>query len=1339
MVTDDAAAVAATLKSPAAGPSARPASVTAVPSKSSRTLFAEEDSESLTLSAKLAALRIEQATSGKADKGKAKDTDFKDAVSDAEDDADGDEDQDASDAARRVNFMDDEDDGLQAHDPKECFEDKAKEDLAAKLRFPLTLLIPSEHLQEVRRTQATVKELLGIWGNELMEHAAKTTFQELDPGFIAKRFFGRMQVIFVNASDANFVWRNRVEHRCVDEKYIVLDWLYPEDPGYTRRKITDPAVIEVLFLGVAAEISPEMLHEALAISPLKICKRPAFKEGFHFHRVVHPVSGLDTDRVKGLVVAHENDQFRWLHWFEGPISPGAKIMVHYPALKCSLCGGMHSVHNHNDFITEHQNNISKWNLTVGRIQELNGRDGVAYLHVFTARAVASFLLLAVSDFQLRISHPCSGCDCSHNDNQDHPQGSRAGAGLNGREQGGMGLPAGVLREGESRVVFFRDVLGPYLSGLNCSGKLMLAGDLNVVEDPDLDKSPRGGSSGENGRLLQLFDGLHMVDAFQTLNPSGREYTFYAKATKSSSMIVRILVSAELLPSVVEAAHTRSLNGISDHKCGVRVVLQASLRLHMGPGIWRLPSADTAKPEVERVIKAVVERHHAEASGSFGGLLTKLKAVLRCYAAEERKRIRATLRHLELAVSGLQQGLMRNPLRDDLRVTLAERESQLATYLKGENDRLHLLAGVKEETKGEIASGVLSAKVKSKKTRTMITVLTSQGVEQRGTRGILEAASRFYAELFAEAPPSGLPCWKPDLLKTLRDREKEELEADWTEEEDLLRKDFMGFIKQFESSAVLPEEVQEAITLLSSCYKVVAKLLANRMKQVLGTVISEEQHGFLPGRQLSDMVSTVADVIETANNDKEDWYLLMIDFQKAFDSVSRSFLFDTMALMGFPSKFIRWCEGLHDGSFTRLLVNGWLGYRVDVRKGVRQGCPLAPYLFLCAVEPICQEAKHRKLGINDDHVDRLAYLGYADDTTLVLKGKRQIERAEELLEEFGARSGLRVNKDKSALLPLGANLKETRSVSSDFAWVNPQDAERLLGVWVSPSGSAEVNWDKALARVAEELVKWQSHNLTMTARVAVLLVNFISGNKASAERHFTLWSRELIFRPRKDGGLGVRDPFVELSGLAARRVGKLVLVRRRVRSWLATKAADLPAGFRSFWAHPEFLKTWKGRSVRWKQTCEMFMQSSIAKKGPLSRWDIAQEPLVFNRQILPNGKKPLGRQEAAKGLELSKLCDFVGQAKDGGFFFKDEKLPTKELGTRKKARRALMAFACVPSAWKAKLIAPIMGEEFLAVSAFVKKKGLAGAWKAEKVVQDGLACRACDWFGVPLITNTCVKF
>ncbi|CAI5457802.1 unnamed protein product [Closterium sp. Yama58-4] len=754
-----AAAAVVALKTTAAGPSVRPLLATAVPSKSSKTLFAEEDSESLTLSARLAASRVEQAAVKKGDKGKGKDVDFKDAVSDAEEESAADDEyEDLSNDARCVNYLDDEDDGLVAHEPKECFEDKAKEDLAAKLRFPLTLLILADHLLEVRRMQSTIKELLGIWENEITESAV----------------------------------------------------------------------------------------------------------------------------------------------------------------------------------------------------------------------------------------------------------------------------------------------------------------------------------------------------YRTLNPGGREFTFYAKATKSSSRIDWVLVSAELLPSVVEACHTRSLGGISDHKCGVKVVLQANLRLHMGPGIRRMPSADTTKPGVERVIEAITERHQAGNSGSFGYLLTKLRAALRRYATEERKRVRATLRHLELAVSGLQQELMRNPHRDDLRTVFSEKESQLAAYLKGENDRLHLLAGVK----GEIASKVLPAKVKSKKSRTMITALSSQGVEQRGTKGILEAASQFYASLFAKRPPSGPPCWKPDLLKTLRDEERASLEAVWSEEEvkealknmacdkssgsdglpkelferhwDFLGEDFMGFIKQFESSAVIPKEVQEAVTILLH-------------KRVQGI------------------------------------------------------------------KFIRWCEGLHGGSFTWLLVNGWLCDRVDVCKGVRQGCPLAPYLFLCAVELLCQEAKKRRLGICDDHGDRLAYLGYADGTTLVLNGKRQVGCAVKLLEDFGAQSGLNVNKEKSALLPLGKNLSEEEGEVSGFTQVEAVKAERLLGIWVSPSGSAEVSWDKTLARAAEELVKWQSRHLTTTARVAVvntyvcpilafqgqvyptsekvwkgimkLLVNFISGNKASEERHFTLWSRELIFRPRKDGWLEVRDPFV----------------------------------------------------------------------------------------------------------------------------------------------------------------------------------------------------------------------
>ncbi|CAI5498952.1 unnamed protein product [Closterium sp. Naga37s-1] len=245
---DPAAAAAPAAVTTPAPATHRPISATAVPPKSSRTIFAEEETSSLTLSAKLAAIRIEQAAGG-GNNDKKKDAVFKDAVSeDPEGDAAGEEDDgEASGSGPRYVILDDEDDGLIAHDPNESFEDKAKGELAAKLKFPLTLLIPNEHMQELPFMEATVKGLLVLWKLDLTENAAVSTkCQELAPAYLSKKLFGRLQVSFVNAADANFVWRQGVDHLCRDGKYVTFDWQYPEDPSYSRRKMLDPAVIEVL-------------------------------------------------------------------------------------------------------------------------------------------------------------------------------------------------------------------------------------------------------------------------------------------------------------------------------------------------------------------------------------------------------------------------------------------------------------------------------------------------------------------------------------------------------------------------------------------------------------------------------------------------------------------------------------------------------------------------------------------------------------------------------------------------------------------------------------------------------------------------------------------------------------------------------------------------------------------------------------------------------------------------------------------------------------------------------------------------------------------------------------
>ncbi|GJP54196.1 hypothetical protein CLOM_g13293 [Closterium sp. NIES-68] len=255
--------------------------------------------------------------------------------------------------------------------------------------------------------------------------------------------------------------------------------------------------------------------------------------------------------------------------------------------------------------------------------------------------------------------------------------------------------------------------------------------------------------------------------------------------------------------------------------------------------------------------------------------------------------------------------------------------------------------------------------------------------------------------------------------------KELLELHW----DLLGGQIMGLINGFTRTTELSAEVTMAVTiqlhkkgpldklqnyrpisLLNTSYKVIAKVMVNMLKMRLHKVISEGHHDFLPRRHLADAVALVADAIDTAKNGSENWLLLLVDFQKAYDTIARPYLFAVLQRMGFPKIYVRWVEGLPRDATMRVCTNGWLGERVAVQVGVRQGCPLAPYLFLCAMEPLCQEVKRRHLGIGEKRAGRLAYLGYADDTKLLLRGKHLLEQTVGVLQEFGQISGLRTNYD-----------------------------------------------------------------------------------------------------------------------------------------------------------------------------------------------------------------------------------------------------------------------------------------------------------------------------------------
>ncbi|CAI5528414.1 unnamed protein product [Closterium sp. Naga37s-1] len=266
-------------------------------------------------------------------------------------------------------------------------------------------------------------------------------------------------------------------------------------------------------------------------------------------------------------------------------------------------------------------------------------------------------------------------------------------------------------------------------------------------------------------------------------------------------------------------------------------------------------------------------------------------------------------------------------------------------------------------------------------------------------------------------------------------------------------------------------------------------MATRLKKVLSKVLSKEHHCFLPGKSLADAVSMVADAVEAANNEKEDWLLLLVYFQKAYDTVAREYLFRVMQELGVPAAFIGWTRGLHVGAGTKVIVNGWLRNKVEMDRGVRQGCPLAPYLFLCALEPLCRATGRRKLGVGPANVELLSYVGYADNTSFLLSGENQLREAVEVLEIFGKQSGLKLDPkvclDGLAVRRIGKLLSKpdaTRRWLAEKAACFPQGLATLHAHpsagkrWEQGSerwkAAVKISWKSSFASLPEPASRWE---------------------------------------------------------------------------------------------------------------------------------------------------------------------------------------------------------------------------------------------------------------------------
>ena len=280
-----------------------------------------------------------------------------------------------------------------------------------------------------------------------------------------------------------------------------------------------------------------------------------------------------------------------------------------------------------------------------------------------------------------------------------------------------------------------------------------------------------------------------------------------------------------------------------------------------------------------------------------------------------------------------------------------------------------------------------------------------------------------------------------------------------------------------------------ISLLNVVYKIGSSCIANRVKMVLPSLISEDQTGFIKGRYIGDNIRLIYDLIHYLDNKNIPGMLLCLDFEKAFDSLDWRFMLKVMRAFGFKEGVCRWIETFYKNIKSAVMVNGQISDWFVVERGCRQGDPISPYLFVLSVEILAimiRESEDIKgIAINEEE-HKISQ--FADDTALMNTGDfKSFDVSMQIIDKFGKSSGLFINAEKTEVVWLGSmkNSQVTYYPHLKIVW-NPK-LFKILGIWFGHDliASTERNYRDKFTEVKRLFQSWLQRSITPVGRIAVL--------------------------------------------------------------------------------------------------------------------------------------------------------------------------------------------------------------------------------------------------------------
>ena len=227
-----------------------------------------------------------------------------------------------------------------------------------------------------------------------------------------------------------------------------------------------------------------------------------------------------------------------------------------------------------------------------------------------------------------------------------------------------------------------------------------------------------------------------------------------------------------------------------------------------------------------------------------------------------------------------------------------------------------------------------------------------------------------------------------------------------------------------------------ITLLNVDYKIVEKVIANRIKSVLPQIIHEDQTGFMSGRRISVNIRKTFDLLRYTEMKNTPHLLHSLDFLKAFDRAEVLSVLKSLEFFNFPEYIIQWIDTLYRNFSVRVQNNGYFSENIAVERSIHQGGCASAFLFNILAETMAIHLRStlEKYAIRTAHSSHLLSQ-YADDTGAFTEGTQEaVNELYQQIEFFQGQSGLLINYDKTSIYRLGslknsqAKLYTTRKIA-----------------------------------------------------------------------------------------------------------------------------------------------------------------------------------------------------------------------------------------------------------------------------------------------------------------------